>query len=203
MGARLGYSLGGGSYASGVSFTGADSTNGTAGISGGVPIAVDIGARIGKYVFVGAFAEYAFLTSACFSPGSGITLSCSSHDVRGGIEAQIHLRPRAGVDPWFGLAFGHDWLTQKLSLSEGSASATGSTTFDGWNLVDVMFGVDFRTAGGLGFGPYLEMTSGNFSNMSTSSSGTGAASQSASASIAAQSSHQWFILGARGTFEAM
>ena len=52
---------------------------------------------------------------------------------------------------------------------------------------------------GLGLGPYVELTSGNFASASVS--GTNVTSQSSD--LSSQSSHQWVTLGARGTYEAL
>lgn len=195
LGARLGYMLATGSYFSGSSITAANGTAALGGTEGGVPIVVDAGMRIGKYVFLGAFTQYGLLATNCFTPGEAVTVSCSAHDVRAGVELQVHTRPRAGVDPWFGIALGHDWLTAKASGSDASSDVV-QYTFDGWNLLDLTFGVDLHTSAGMGIGPYLEATSGSFDNLSSSIAGT-----ASSGSIGSTSPHQWVTLGVRGTFE--
>jgi hypothetical protein len=195
LGARLGYMLAAGSYFGGSPITAANGTAVLGGTEGGLPVVVDVGVRIGKYVFLGAFAQYGLMATNCFTPGGAFTVSCSAHDVRVGAELQVHTRPRSGVDPWFGIALGHDWLTAKASESD-PASDVVQYTFDGWNLLDVMLGVDFRTSGGSGIGPYIEVTSGSFDNFDTSLSG-----HSSTHGIGTTSPHQWLALGVRGTFE--
>ncbi|HEY8088821.1 MAG TPA: hypothetical protein VIF09_13270 [Polyangiaceae bacterium] len=140
LGARLGYMLAAGNYFSGSPITAANGTAVLGGTDGGVPLVVDAGARIAKYAFLGAFAQYGLMATNCFTP-----VSCSAHDVRVGAELQVHIRPRSGVDPWVGIALGHDWLTAKASGSETSSDVV-QYTFDGWNFLDVMFGVDIRPA---------------------------------------------------------
>lgn len=203
LGARLGYSFASGDYASGLPLGSPSGDALVPGISGGIPLTFDLGMRIGKYVYVGGFASYGFLSTICPQANPGYTIHCDGHDVRGGIDAQIHIVPRGKVDPWVGFGFGHEWLTTSLTVSDGSGSpATDKQTFDGWNFADVMVGLDFRMARGLGFGPYLELTSGSFGSDSESVSG-GGSSQSASSDFSSTSSHQWFTLGVRGTFEAL
>lgn len=200
MGVRLGYAASGGSYSQGYSIGNAASYIGLGGTKGGFPLVVDLGARLNKYVFVGGFAQYAFLTSACFSAGSGITTSCDGHDVRAGLEVFVHARPRAGVDPWVGLGLGHEWLTATTNLSGAGGSATQKLSFDGWDYLDVTAGIDFRAPNGMALGPYLELASGSFDTLNSSVTGV-AGGGSTSGAIAGQSSHQWITAGLRGTFE--
>jgi hypothetical protein len=107
------------------------------------------------------------------------------------------------VDPWVGVGIGHEWLELDLSASGGSGSSQASETFEGWNFADLMFGLDFHTGPSAAIGPYFEVTSGSFTSVSASASSTGSSTTSASADISSQSSHQWFTLGVRGTYEAM
>lgn len=195
LGARLGYMVGAGSYASGMQLTAASPSVGLGGTTGGFPIVADLGVRIGTHVFFGGFAQYGDMSTSCFSPGN-LTVSCSAHDVRAGLELQLHAQPRGGIDPWAGFAIGHDWLTTKAAGSDSSSDVV-QYTFDGWDLADLMVGVDFRSAGGLGVGPYFEFTSGSFGNVSGGTPGS-----SGSLSISSTASHQWFSVGVRGTFEA-
>jgi hypothetical protein len=204
LGARLGYSFASGDYLSGLPIGSPSASALAPGISGGIPITLDLGMRIARAVYVGAFASYAVLMTTCPAAAPGDTLTCDGHDVRAGIDAQIHFIPSGSVDPWVGFGFGHDWLTVNLSGGpSGSAGASVRQTLDGWNFADLMVGVDLHVTRGLALGPYLEATSGSFASASASASGGGAASQSQSSDISNQSSHQWFTLGVRGTYEVL
>jgi hypothetical protein len=180
---------------------------GVGGVSGGAPLVFDVGARIAKYVYVGGFFQYTFLTESCYVPTDyrGATASCSGHDMRGGVDVQVHIRPRQSVDPWVGLGIGHEWLSTSAVESYAGSSSTYSVQFDGWNFADLMAGVDFRSSNGLAFGPYLEFSSGSFGSYNASVKGADANSSTSSTSgdIPSQSAHQWFTLGARGTFEML
>lgn len=205
-GLRLGYSFAGGDYMSGSPLGAASESAGLGGQKGSVPLTLDAGMRIAKYIYVGGFFQYAMLSSQCFSPttepGETSTASCSGHDLRVGIDVQLHVVPRGSVDPWIGLGFGHEWLAVNTSESIGSASGTQSVTFDGWNLADLMVGVDLRMPNGLAFGPYLEISSGSFGSYNGSVT-SGGNTQTESSDIPTKSSHQWITLGARGTFEVL
>jgi hypothetical protein len=201
-GVRLGYSFSGGDYYSGASIGSASTSAAVPGLKGNVPFLVDAGVRIGPYVFVGAFFQYALLDTSCF-PGSGLTVTCNGHDMRGGVEALFHLLPHGKVDPWIGFGIGHEWLELDMSVGPSGASTQLTENYDGWNFADLMLGVDFRIGASGAIGPYFEVTSGNFESLSASSSATGATSSSTSVDINAQSSHQWFTLGVRGAYELL
>lgn len=199
-GVRLGYAAPGGSYAQGYAMGSSASDLALGGTKGGFPLVVDLGARLNKYVFVGGFAQYALLATSCLTPNPGYSVSCSGHDVRGGVEVLVHTRPRTGIDPWLGLGLGHEWLTADTKASGSGVSATQRATFDGWDFLDLMAGIDFRTSSGMGIGPYLEVASGSFDTLNSSLSGGGSGSSS-SGGISGQASHQWLTLGVHGTFE--
>lgn len=199
-GVRLGYAATGGSYTQGYAIGSAASDAAIGGTKGGFPLVVDLGARLNKYVFIGGFAQYAFLATSCLTPNPGYSVSCSGHDVRGGVEFLVHTRPRTGVDPWVGLGLGHEWLTADTKVGGSGVSATQHATFDGWDYLDLMAGIDFRTSSGMGIGPYVEVASGSFDTLNASTAGGGSGSSS-SGGISSQASHQWLTLGVHGTFE--
>jgi hypothetical protein len=197
MGARLGYAFAAGDYETGSSLTSASSAE--PGVSGGGAVTLDLGMRISRHFNIGGFFSYSLLATSCIPADVGYHLSCDAHDIRGGLDAQVHVMPRGAVDPWFGFGLGHEWLTVSASASGPNGSGTASQTLEGWNFAHFMFGVDVRLGKGLGLGPYLELTSGSFASASVS--GTNITSQSGD--IGSQSSHQWVTLGVRGTYEVL
>jgi hypothetical protein len=199
MGARLGYAFASGDYASGTSLTSV--STGEPGVSGGGAITLDLGTRISRYVYVGGFFSYALLATSCIPADPGFQLSCDAHDIRGGIDAQVHVLPRGAVDPWFGFGLGHEWLNVSVTAT-GQGTGVASQTLEGWNFGHFMLGVDMRLGKGVGLGPYLEVTSGNFASTSMSVTG-GSQTMSQSSDISNQSSHQWVTLGVRGTYEVL
>jgi hypothetical protein len=199
-GVRLGYSFSSGDYYQGTPIGSSSSAADLPGLGGAIPFAIDAGMRIGPYVFAGAAFQYALLNSSCFS-SPGLSLSCSGHDIRGGLEVIGHFAPRGKIDPWIGVGMGHEWLELDISASEQGASAQLTDTFDGWNFADLMIGADFHVGAHGGIGPYFELTSGSFTNVSQSGSSSSGQTTSGSGDITSQSSHQWFTLGVRGTYE--
>jgi hypothetical protein len=203
LGARAAYAFADGDYATGTPV--GSSASGVPATTGAIPFTIDLGMRLASRVYVGGFLQYAILNTSCPSAGTdNTTLSCSGHDLRGGIAAQLHVIPRGHVDPWFGFGVGHEWLTLDMSATAASVSAQASQTLDGWNFVDLTLGLDVRSPSGLGIGPYLEFTSGSFASTSgsaTASNGSQSQAQSSSGDITSPSAHQWFVLGVRGTYE--
>jgi hypothetical protein len=199
VGARAAYSFASGNYVPGVAISSSD--GGVPGITGGFPLTLDLGARVARYVFIGGFASYGFLSTSCPNPGPGLTSQCDAHDVRAGIDVQFHLSPRGRFDPWIGLGLGREWLTVNESLT-GTETGNVQQTLEGWNFADLLLGMDFRSLGGFGFGPYLEITSGSFGSASTMTN-AGGVSQTHSADFSSTSSHEWFTLGVRGTYEVL
>ncbi len=199
-GLRLGYSFSSGDYESGLPIGSASDDAAAPGISGAVSIGGELGARIAHVVFLGGFFHYGLLGMSCIDPpANGVLVTCSGHDIEAGVETIIHLAPRATVDPWIGFGFGHEWLQVTVSES-GAQTATVTQTLDGWNFADLSLGLDFHVRDSVGIGPYVELTSGSFTSDSASATVAGT-SAAASSDISDQSSHQWFTLGVRGTFD--
>jgi hypothetical protein len=205
VGARLGYSVASGDYYSGSQITSASTAAGP-GINSGATISLDLGLRMSRYFYVGGFFSYSLLSTSCLQAPADSTLSCDAHDIRGGIDAVVHVFPRGTIDPWVGLGLGHEWLTVSVAESSSTASAKASQTFDGWNYGHLLLGVDFHTSRAVGLGPFLELTSGSFASASVSATGTSGGSTSStsqSGDIASTSSHQWISVGVRGTYEVL
>jgi hypothetical protein len=205
-GARLGYAVASGDYASGNQITSASTDALLPGISGGAMFTLDIGLRMARYVYVGGFFSYSPQSTSCLQAAAGSNVSCEAHDILAGIDAQVHMLPRGTVDPWVGLGVGHEWLTVSVTGSNSSGSEQASQTFEGWNYAHLLAGVDFHAGKGVGLGPYLEVTSGSFGSQSvsaTASSGGSSNTASQSGDIGSTSSHQWVSVGVRGTYEAL
>lgn len=199
-GLRVGYSFSNGDYASGVPIGSASDQNLLPAVSGAVSFGAEIGVRIAHSVFLGGFFDYGLLGTSCIDPpANGVLVSCSGHDIKAGVETILHLAPRGSIDPWIGVGIGHEWLQVSVTES-GGQSGTATQTLEGWNFADVSLGLDFHVGESVGVGPYFELTSGSFTSDSESVTVPGS-SASASSDVSSQSSHQWFTLGLRGTFD--
>jgi hypothetical protein len=164
------------------------------GISGAVPIWLDLGYRATPQIMVGIYGAYAFgflgdtLDRAC---GGG--LDCSSHDIRLGAELQYHILPRQQADPWLGLGLGYEWLT----FSASGGGQDGSITASGFEFVNLQAGVDFAPSdsANFGLGPFLAFSVAQYSDVSCS----GAAGLACPGSFET-TTHEWLTFGVRGTF---
>jgi hypothetical protein len=199
-GFRVGYSFSSGDYASSLPIGSASDQGVLPAISGAVTFGGEVGVRIAHSVFLGGFFHYGVLSTSCIDPpANGVLVSCSGHDIKAGVETMLHFAPRGSIDPWIGVGLGHEWMQVSVSES-GGQTRTATQTFDGWNFADLSLGLDFHVGDSVGVGPYFELTSGSFTSDSASVTGPGA-SMAGSTDISSQSSHQWFTLGLRGTFD--
>ena len=157
--------------------------------------------RILEVLYVGGFVDYAFVSESCpmLQGDSGVTPSCSGHDVRVGLDLQVHPFPRRGVNPWMASVSVASGSRSRTSVASAAAASGGSTsvTLSGWDVIDVGLGLDVRAMPGLGIGPYVDFASGAFS--SASSTSTGSAPSAVAGDIVNTSTHQWFTVGLRGT----
>jgi hypothetical protein len=155
------------------------------------PLWLDAGVRLASNWYVGSYLVYAVTPLAdqafnghCKDNGA----SCSSHDIRLGIDASYHVLPDGRFDPWFGVGFGYEWLSW--------SGSEGGTTLDlgvsGWEFVNLQGGLDFRLLNGaLGVGPFMSLAFTQYS----SDSGF------ASSAFPNQTFHEWFMFGARGDYD--
>jgi outer membrane protein W len=151
-------------------------------LSGGVPIQIDAGYMVTPNILVGLYGQYAFLFTKNCDPGA----SCSAHDVHLGVQAQYHIMPDQSVDPWLGLGVGYEWL-----VGSESGSVNGSATTTGLELLNLQGGADFQAASAFTVGPFLSLSLGQYSSVSSNGN---------SADITNKALHEWITVGAKGTF---
>jgi hypothetical protein len=135
-------------------------------------------------------------SSVCSETGVG----CSANDTRLGIEAAYHVLPDGFVDPWFGLGFGYEWLSATIT-GPTATGATGKESLgvDGWEFINLMGGVDFRLLNNaLGVGPFVSLALSQYDH---SSIPTDTAGGTTGKSITSQSLHEWFFIGAKGSYD--
>lgn len=200
LGTRIGYSFPSGDYLTGASFDRPSVDAATPSTKSSLPLIADLGLRIGSHWYMGGFFQYALVGTDCLQASQGWKINCDAHDIRVGAAFRYHFAPRGSVDPWVGWGLGYEWLSTSIAGTSNQGDVSVSQTFGGWNLLDVMFGVDVHATRSFGFGPYAELTYGTFANDSVQASGSGQ-SASASGSISSTSQHQWFTIGVRGAFD--
>jgi hypothetical protein len=119
--------------------------------------------------------------------------SCSIDDTVLGVDAQLHLKPEAWLDPWIGIGAGYEWLGS--SASAGGQMA--SNTVSGIQYVQIQLGGDIaiRRAPGMAVGPFASFSAGQYLNV-TSERPTITVSQG----ITDKSFHEWLLVGVRGVY---
>jgi hypothetical protein len=165
-------------------------------VKGAIPIWIDAGYRFSPALYVGAYGLFGFglvntSNNACALDG----VSCSAYDVRVGVNAQLHFRAKASVDPWVGLGFGYEWMHQSASGPGGSKSQT----LRGFELIGLQVGTDFEADKGFKVGPFIGYSFGKFSSGSVSQKDA-FVNASRTLGIANTALHEWLVLGLRGTF---
>jgi len=186
LGVRVAYAFSSGEYAQGKAIGSPSVDYYLPGAVGMIPLTMDAGVRLGKSAYVGAFVQYAVLSTSCLEAAVNQTFTCTGHDVRAGVDARIHFVPRGTADPWVGVGLGWEWLTAAVSATSPGDSL--SETLSGWSVAALMLGVDLRATRGLGIGPYFEFQWAGFTQIQ-------------SADIGNKSLHEWLTLGLQGTFE--
>jgi opacity protein-like surface antigen len=163
-------------------------------IKGVLPIEIDAGYRINPQVYVGLSFQYGFgFLNTSANPECGQSgVSCSTSDLRLGVNAQLHLSPGESFDPWLGLGVGYEWLSLDVSASGANASVTGS----GFEFANVQVGGDLVAARNLVVGPFIGLSLGEYRSVSTSG-----AAGSGSQDITSKSLHEWLEFGVRGAFD--
>ena len=169
-------------------------------VSGQLPLWIDLGYRVIPQLFVGAFAQYGFgflggdFDMACSSSG----VSCSSSDVRLGLEVHYHPAPQHTVDPFVGLGFGYEWLS--ISAERSGVSASG--TIHGFELLNLQAGIDFVATEGLHLGPALSFALSQYDSVSADCSANANCLplSNASGSVPNKALHEWFMFALRGAY---
>ena len=172
--------------------------------SGMIPLWWDAGYLINPHIFVGLYFQYGFglTTSKSFggkcngaSLPAGVQESCSAHDTRFGAEFHYHFIPRGPFDPWIGAGFGYEWASESIS-SMGKSASQG---LDGFELINLQAGGDFKLNPSVGIGPFVAVAVGQFGNQNQDTSQIGGSK--VSGSISDKTLHEWVFVGLRGVFD--
>lgn len=204
LGARAGFGVGTGSVYEGLNVH--DGSNGF------VPFTADIGVRIVRELYLGAYGSYAYViprTNAVSCPSG---LDCSVKDWRVGLEADWHFWPNSGLDPYLGVFGGYELLKNHVSGAtpvptpggplQGAVDA--NTNDKGWE-VGLTAGSDIRLAHFLAIGPYFTASVGRYESRSGTTNVTvnGIPVSSTGAKDVDTAYHELFQLGLRGTLNSL
>jgi hypothetical protein len=160
-----------------------------------VPIAIDAGYRVLPGLMLGIYGQYAFVSGKSGNDGCPAQVSClnrNAHDIAFGIQGQYHLLQQAPIDPWLGLGFGYEFLTQNGSVPpSGTVGATESyPNFSGPQLLELQGGLNFKAGDVVALGPFLSFSLGEFTSASIGGS---------SQSVSPKALHEWLTVGVKGT----
>ena len=179
-------------------------------IAGQIPLWLDLGARIGGRVFVGAYFSYGFgllggeLSDVCdeaedAAAAAGASSSCSTTDMRLGAQAHYHFGAPSENHVWLGGGLGYEWWSFGQSIEAGGQEATLSVTGHGFEFLNVQVGGDFPVTDGFALGPFVAFTFAQFGTAGASCSGNACdGDDSESESIEDKALHEWLFLGVRG-----
>jgi len=179
MDVRTGYSIPMGKVANSRDFTATESGKLSDVVSGQVPIIVSIGGKLIPELYLGGYLGLAFGGAADALSCS----SCSSAGVRFGAEVQYHILPAALANPWLGYGLG----IESVAVGDGDHSLG----WGGFQFARFMGGVDFRLDRVFGIGPFVDLSLGNYSTISTGDQ---------SVKITDTALHQWLTIGVRAVF---
>lgn len=164
-----------------------------------IPIAIDLGAKITRSIFIGTYLQVGFggegsdteVTAFCDDNDHNFSndVSCSVVTARIGLLANYQFSPDHVVNPWVGYGFGFESATQ--SLTDKQHGYSESTTASGLTYAQLAGGIDFR--GAVGGGPYAELAIGRFLRSSTEQYGR----RVYSGDIEDRAVHAWLTLGVR------
>jgi outer membrane protein W len=163
------------------------------GVSGQIPIWLDVGYMVTKNIMVGLYGQYGIVSMADNTCVSGA--DCSASDMRFGVQGQYHIMPTEKINPWVGLGVGYEILSWTVK----AGGAEGNVKYKGMEFVNIQGGADFKVTPGIGIGPFLSFSMGQYGSASMKTTGTGA-DVDTSEDITDKAMHEWLTFGVRGAF---
>ncbi|MGZ3474921.1 MAG: hypothetical protein ACXWUG_11955, partial [Polyangiales bacterium] len=171
----------------------------SSGITGQIPIWLDVGYRINPNIYAGVYFQYGIiLAKKGTDPGNcPDAASCSGSDMRFGVNAQYHLMPDQSFDPWVGVGIGYEIL----SLKESANGRDGKSSAKGLEFLNLQVGGDYKVAPNLGIGPFISFSLGQYSGASVDNgAGSTDIDFDGEAGRPKKALHEWLTIGLRGTF---
>lgn len=167
------------------------------GVSGMIPLWLDVGYRLNPNIYLGAFFQYGFgIINEDTNPNCN---NCSVHDLAFGLDASYRFLPGSPFNPWAGVAVGYENLGLKTSAQVLGQTFTSDSNVKGFQFLTLQFGGDFMASPTLAVGPYINFSIGQYDRWSGTQTGLGG-STSTSGDISNAKTHEWLTLGVRGQF---
>jgi opacity protein-like surface antigen len=160
------------------------------GITGAVPVVLDVMYRANQELSLGLLFQYAFAQVKTGSTGCGTGADCSSSDIHLAIQG-IYRPPVGGsFSPWLGLGTGYEWFNYSASVAGISVNGT----FSGFEFLILQAGGEVQLAPQFSLGPFLMFSLGQYRSEDVSGALT------MSGDISNKALHEWVEFGVRGTF---
>ena len=153
-----------------------------------IPLTLDIGAKVTKWIFVGGYVSFAAglaagdLSSACDT----LRRDCRSLTFRIGAQVTYAIAPDERLNPWLGYGLGYS------SINVGDDGA--DVTYRGFDFGHFMAGLDLRLSRTIGLGPYVDFTVGKYASRTIET-----AAGTIDGDISGRSFHYWLTVGPRLT----
>ncbi|MFP2930256.1 outer membrane beta-barrel protein [Pyxidicoccus sp. 3LG] len=133
--------------------------------NGGIAFALDLGYRINRNWFVGAFGQYTHVLTKNNPLSCPDGFDCSTGQIRLGPQVQYHFSPDSSFDPFVGLGFGIVLLNSTIEGEQPIPNAGGlavgidiDSKTRGPEYVNLTVGGKWRLSDAFSFGPYLNAT---------------------------------------------
>jgi hypothetical protein len=171
------------------------------GISGQIPLWLDVGYRLNPALFLGGYVQYGFgfvggaIDESCDDTDG---VDCSATDIRLGLQLHYHIAPRSTANPWLGLGVGYEWMSLGVEAGGDEAVFTSS----GFEFINLQAGLDFGLADHLFAGPFISLSLGQYDEVSVDCDGAicSTLGRAGDAEIEDTATHGWFVLGVRATY---
>jgi opacity protein-like surface antigen len=189
IGLRTGYGLPGGKIGGTESM---DDSSLSDGVTGMVPLWLDLGYRITPHLAVGASVQYGF---GIANTDMDRCPDCTIDIIGIGASVYAHAAPGARFDPWAGLGVGYEIFTVSTRFFEDRVKLR----LEGFQFAVLQFGGDFTTSTPITLGPFVAVALGTYDSM-TAITTFGGRTASESRDLQNTSWHEWFTLGVQGRF---
>ena len=156
------------------------------GVTGQIPIWVDLGWQISPRFMAGLYFSYGVLLPTGDLSDACDAESCTANDIRLGAQAQYAFSPGRSLDPWLGAGLGYEWFSVKVGEV--------TSRYRGAELLMLQAGLDLGgDSGSTTYGPFAAFTFGRFSTIYSKIGDSGE-----SRDIDSPATHHWLFLGVRG-----
>jgi hypothetical protein len=178
------------------------------GISGHVPLWLDLGYRVTPQLFLGGYGQYGFgslsgdLETTCDNledqaEASGGSGSCSIAVIRLGLQGHYRFTPERESSGWLGLGLGYEWMPITIEAEAQGSRAEATITASGFEFFNLQFGWDFDLAPQFRLGPFVTFSMAQFDSADATCSG---GLTCPTPDFDNRAMHQWLFFGARGVF---